>query len=51
LISVCTSPIVAAKNAVVAPTIVTTDSAVGENSKIGESRATMKTPAVTMVAA
>ena len=42
---------VAAKIAVVAPKKVTTESAIGAYSKIGESRATMKTPAVTMVAA
>src|ERR1700756_5507473 len=46
-----TSPTVAAKNAVVAPTTVTTASAIGAYSNIGDSRQTMKTPAVTMVAA
>ena len=51
LMSFCTSATVAAKNAVMAPTIVTTVSAVCESSKSGDSRATMKTPAVTMVAA
>src|SRR3954463_12755561 len=44
-------PIVAAKNAVEAPTMVTTILASGANSNIGERRQTMKTPAVTMVAA
>ena len=42
---------VAATKQVTAPTTVTTISAIGAYSKIGESRATMKTPAVTMVAA
>jgi hypothetical protein len=49
--SFCTSPIVPAKKAVKAPTKMTTLSAVGDSSKTGDSRATMKTPAVTMVAA
>ena len=49
--SFCTRPTVAAKKAVIAPTKMTTESAVCDSSKIGESRATMKTPAVTMVAA
>ncbi len=40
-----------AKKAVVAPTISTTLCANGANSKIGDRRATMNTPAVTMVAA
>ena len=39
------------KNAVVAPTINTVDSAVSDNSNSGDMRATMKMPAVTMVAA
>ena len=51
LISFWVIAIVAAKIAVVAPTIVTTLSAQGEYSKIGEQRATKKTPAVTIVAA
>ena len=49
--SFCTRPTVAAKKAVIAPTKITTESAVSDSSKIGESRATMKTPAVTIVAA
>src|SRR5271168_2112816 len=39
------------KNAVVAPMISTTDSAVSDSSNSGDMRATMKIPAVTMVAA
>jgi len=39
------------KNAVVAPITRTNDSAVSEYSKSGDMRATMKMPAVTMVAA
>ncbi len=42
---------VAAKNAVEAPTNITTLSAVCDNSNSGDRRATMNTPAVTMVAA
>ncbi len=49
--SFCTRPTVAAKKAVNAPTKVTTVRAVCDSSKIGDRRATMKTPAVTMVAA
>jgi hypothetical protein len=49
--SFCTSPTVAAKNAVEAPTIVTRARAVGAYSKMGDRRQTMKMPAVTMVAA
>ena len=49
--SFCTRPTVAAKNAVTAPTSVTTCSANGASSNSGDSRATMNTPAVTMVAA
>ncbi len=49
--SFCTSATVAAKNAVVAPIIVTINNAVCECSKIGDKRATMNTPAVTIVAA
>ncbi len=41
----------AAKKAVMAPISVTTSSAVGASSKTGDRRATMNTPAVTMVAA
>ena len=41
----------AAKKAVIAPTAVTTVSAVALSSNNGERRATMNTPAVTMVAA
>ena len=51
LMSFCTRPIVAQIQAVSAPITVTTASAVSECSNIGESRATMKTPAVTIVAA
>ncbi len=51
LMSFCTQPMVAAKIAVQAPTMVTTVSAVSEYSNRGDMRATMKTPAVTMVAA
>ena len=51
LMSFWTRPTVAAKNAVVAPTMVTTASAFGARSNKGDSRATMNTPAVTMVAA
>src|SRR5471032_1554109 len=51
LMSFCTRPTVAAKNAVVAPTKVTKAAAFGASSNSGDSRATMKTPAVTMVAA
>src|SRR3546814_20156814 len=50
-ISFCTRPTVAAKKAVKAPTAATTLRAVGDSSNIGEQRATMKTPAVTIVAA
>jgi hypothetical protein len=39
------------KNAVVAPMISTTDNAVSDSSNRGDMRATMKIPAVTMVAA
>src|SRR3954466_11086207 len=41
----------AMKSAVIAPMIMTTDSAVDESSKSGDMRLTMKTPAVTIVAA
>ncbi len=51
LMSFWTRPTVAAKNAVVAPKNITTACAFGASSNSGDSRATMKTPAVTMVAA
>ena len=51
LMSLLTMPSSPMKNAVVAPMINTNDSAVSEYSKIGDMRATMKMPAVTMVAA
>jgi hypothetical protein len=51
LMSFWTRPIVAAKNAVVAPKNITTAWAFGASSNSGDNRATMKTPAVTMVAA
>ncbi len=51
LMSFCTRPTVAAKNAVIAPTSVTTISAWCEYSNSGDMRATRNTPAVTMVAA
>src|SRR5882757_5484752 len=47
----CTKPMVAAKNAVAQPTIATTYIAVGEWVKRTCERATMYTPAVTIVAA
>ena len=47
----CVVPIVAAKKQVAAPTTVTTLSAIGAASNIGDRRQTMNTPAVTMVAA
>ena len=46
-----TRPIVAAKNAVIEPIRITKSSATGACSKIGDKRATMNTPAVTIVAA
>ena len=49
--SVCTSAAVAAKNALVAPMMATKASAYGARSKRGDRRATMNTPAVTIVAA
>jgi hypothetical protein len=49
--SFCTSPVVAAKKQVIAPKQATTASAVGACSKIGEHRAIINTPAVTIVAA
>ena len=51
LMSVCAMPMVAAKIAVSVPMIATTVIAVGACSKITCDRATMYTPAVTMVAA
>src|SRR5918992_33413 len=51
LMSFWTRPTVAAKKAVMPPMTVTTVRAAGANSKIGDRRATMNTPAVTMVAA
>src|SRR3984893_5102252 len=48
LLTIPSSPM---KNAVVAPMISTTDSAVSDSSNSGDMRATMKMPAVTMVAA
>ena len=49
--SFCTSPIDAAKIAVSAPTIATVFIAVGASTKMAFERATMYTPAVTIVAA
>ena len=51
LMSFWNSPTVAAKKAVLAPTTVTTCSANGDSSNIGEARQTRNTPAVTIVAA
>ena len=51
LMSFCTSATVPAKIAVSAPVIATTPSANAESSNIGDRRQTMKTPAVTIVAA
>ena len=51
LMSFCAMPTLAAKIAVVPPITPTTASAAGAYSNIGDSRATMKTPAVTIVAA
>src|SRR5579872_3396085 len=51
LMSLFTTPSRPMKNAVVAPMTSTKDSAVSEYSKSGDMRATMKMPAVTMVAA
>src|SRR5258707_15256309 len=48
LMSFCTRPTVAAKNAVVAPKNITTACAFGASSNSGDSRATIKTPAVTL---
>src|SRR5471032_1687238 len=49
--SLFTMPSKPMKNAVAAPMMSTTDSAVSEYSNSGDMRATMKIPAVTMVAA
>src|SRR5471032_1716179 len=49
--SLFTMPSKPMKNAVAAPMMSTTDRAVSENSNSGDMRATMKMPAVTMVAA
>src|SRR5665213_783187 len=51
LMSFCTRPMVAAKIAVVAPMKMTKVCALGASSNSGDSRATMNTPAVTMVSA
>ncbi len=51
LMSFCTNPIVAANIAVTAPTIATTFIASGASTNSAFERATMYTPAVTMVAA
>ncbi len=51
LMSFCTRPIVAAKKAVIPPITVTTIRAFGAASNSGDRRATMNTPAVTIVAA
>src|ERR1700683_1713828 len=51
LMSLLTTPTAPMKKAVVAPMTSTKDSAVSEYSKSGDMRATMKMPAVTMVAA
>src|SRR5271165_7176064 len=49
--SLATIPSCPMKNAVVAPTMSTMESAVSESSNSGDMRATMNMPAVTMVAA
>lgn len=49
--SFCNSPVVAAKNAVSAPTQVITISVVGAYSSSGDDRSSRYTPAVTRVAA
>src|SRR3989338_2933907 len=49
--SFCITPRKAMNNAVIAPITSTTDNAVSDNSYSGDMRATMKMPAVTMVAA
>jgi hypothetical protein len=47
--SFCSKPVVAAKNAVTAPTHVITTRVVGANSSNGEDRRSKYTPAVTSV--
>ena len=49
--SFCTIAMSAMKSAVIAPITMTNESAVSESSKSGDMRATMKMPAVTIVAA
>src|SRR6202795_5335434 len=49
--SFCTTATSAMNNAVSAPITITNDSAVSDSSNSGDMRATMKIPAVTMVAA
>src|ERR1700759_4974030 len=49
--SFCTMPMRPVKNAVVAPITSTNDSAASDSSNSGDMRATMKMPAVTIVAA
>src|ERR1700691_2557917 len=49
--SYCTTAISAMKKQVMAPITSTSDNAVSDNSNSGDMRATMKIPAVTMVAA
>src|SRR5205085_3227427 len=51
LMSYWTSAISAMKNIVIAPMMITKDLAASESSKSGDMRATMKMPAVTIVAA
>src|ERR1700678_480903 len=51
LMSLATMPSKPMKNAVVDPMMSTTESAVSDSSNSGDMRATMKMPAVTMVAA
>src|SRR5438067_1191971 len=51
LMSFCTMPRKPMKSAVIAPITITTDNAVSECSNSGDMRATMKMPAVTIVAA
>src|SRR5476651_1544920 len=51
LMSLATMPMRPMKNAVVDPMISTNDNAVSDNSNNGDMRATMKMPAVTIVAA
>jgi len=49
--SYCVTATIAMKSAVMAPIAITTESAVCESSNSGDMRATMKMPAVTIVAA